>query len=118
MSRERERERERIIDQKRRKETDTHTERERKNHRSKKKKGNIHTHQERKSERYEIFFSIFFFFGVLGFEEKGHGWFGREKFWVWKKSCSQYRKKKEEGKKKVLTPFVWVVKMDRCQNFK
>mgnify|MGYP006900061471 CR=1 FL=1 len=43
---------------------------------------------------------------VLGLEEKGHGWFGRERFWVWKRSRLQYRKKKEErGKKIVLTSF-------------
>ena len=30
-------------------------------------------------------------------EEKGHEWFGRERFWVWKRSHFQYRKKKEEG---------------------
>ena len=22
---------------------------------------------------------------VWGLEEKGHGWFGRERFWVWKR---------------------------------
>ena len=37
----------------------------------------------------------------------------------------QYKRKKEEGKKKikrkdffVLMPFAWVIKLDRCQNFK
>ena len=51
------REKERIIDQKRKKETYTHTE----------------------SEKGDMRFS-FFYFWVLGFEEKGLGWFGRERF--------------------------------------
>ena len=51
---------------------------------------------------------------VLDLEEKGHGWFGRERFWVWKRSCLEVREKrrKKEIKKKkkkekiflVLTP--------------
>ena len=37
----------------------------------------------------------------------------------WVLSQVQYRKKKEEGKKKKdLTPFAWVVKLDKCQDFK
>ena len=27
-------------------------------------------------------------------------WFGRERFWVWKRNCVRYRKKNEAGKKK------------------
>ena len=90
------------------------------------------------TERYEIFF---FFFGfwvwkrkvlgleekpfagigkrrkkeiwVLGLEEEGHGWFGREN--VYRNS-----KRKEEGRKEnlVLMPFIWFIKLDKCQNFK
>ena len=74
------------------------------------------------TERYEIF--LFFLFWVLGLEEKpfagtgkrrkkeiwvlgleeeGHGWFGRERFWVWKRKRLQEqqkdgRRKKEEKK--------------------
>ena len=68
---ERERERERIIDQKRRKEANTHT----------------YTHTLVERERWDILFFFFFsFFWVLGLEEKGYGWFGRERFWVWKRN--------------------------------
>ena len=66
-------------------------ERERENYRSEKKKGSkytyIHTHIYRERERWDILFFFFFsFFWVLGLEEKGHGWFGRERFWVWKRN--------------------------------
>ena len=92
-----------------------------------------------------------FFFSFLGFG------FGRERFWVWKRSRLQVQekegrrkygfwvwkrrvmdgleekgfgfggenvcrnsKRKEEGRKEnlVLTPFIWFIKLDRCQNFK
>ena len=72
-------------------------ERERENHRSE-KETYTHTHTPRERDMGFFLFS-FFFFWVLGLEEKGHGWFGRERFWVWKKNHLQYRKKKEEGKK-------------------
>ena len=44
-----------------------------------------------------FFFFSFFLFWVLGLKEKGHEWFGRERFWVWKRSHLQKMKKKEEG---------------------
>ena len=40
---------------------------------------------------------------VLDLEEKGHGWFGRERFWDWKRSrllVREKRRKKEIKKKK------------------
>ena len=63
---------------------------------------------------------LFFFFGVLGFgfgreaickywkqkEEGNMGfWFGRERFWVWKRNRVRYRKKNEAGKKKIKKIF-------------
>ena len=75
------------------------------------------------TKRYEIFFFFFLFWvlgleekpfagtgkrrkkeiWVLGLEEEGHGWFGRERFWVWKRKRLQEqqkdgRRKKEEKK--------------------
>ena len=70
------------------------------------------------TERYEIsfFFFLFWVLGleekpfvgtgkrrkkeiwVLGLEEEGHGWFGRERFWVWKRKRLQEQQK--EGRRK------------------
>ena len=49
-----------------------------------------------------LFFFFFFLFWVLGLKEKGHEWFGRERFWDWKRSRLQVREKrrKKEIKKK------------------
>ena len=62
---------------------------------------------------------------VLGLEQKGHGWFGREKVLgsEEKTFASTGKRRKEEKEKKeedilVFTPFTWFVKLDRCQNFK
>ena len=60
--------------------------------------------------RYSFLF-LFFFFWVLGFEEEGHGWFGRE-------AVRSIRKRRKKKFFLVLMPFAWVVKLDRCQNFK
>ena len=107
---ERERERERIIDQKRRKETNTHTythterERERIIDQKRRKETDTHTYthidREREREmRYSFLFFSFSFFGfwvwkrrvMSGLEEKGFG-FGRE-------AICKYWKQKEEGNK-------------------
>ena len=37
---------------------------------------------------------------VLGLEEEGHGWFGRERFWVWKRKRLQEQQKEGRRKKR------------------